>query len=161
MPPPLILDLDSIDLDAVVYDHDAIYSHMPHRFEFAMLGGICHLDREAGLSVAWRDCKVDDWWVRGHVPGRPIFPGVLQLEAAAQLTAFVTRYIDDFETFIAFGGVDHCNFRDTVIPPARLHLICKVLEDRRRRVKSYVQGLVDKRLVFEAQITGMGIPDGK
>jgi len=158
MPPPLLLDLSTIEADNVLYDRQAIYGKMPHRHEFMLLDAITHLDRSGGLAVAYRDCMADQWWARGHIPDMPIFPGVLQLEAGAQLTAFMSRYVDGFDQFIAFGGVDNCRFREAVYPPSRLYIIAKILEDRRRRVRTSVQGVVSGRMVFESEVTGMVLP---
>lgn len=157
MPPPLIIQPDQINTDKVLYDRAAIYSRMPHRFEFEMLDAICLL--EGDLAAAYLDCREDAWWVRGHVPGRPIFPGVLQLEAAAHLVAFATRYVHGGKAFVGFGGVDACRFREMIIPPARLVLVARVTDNRPRRVRGDVQGLVDGRLAFQASIAGMAVPD--
>ncbi|MCP4250880.1 MAG: beta-hydroxyacyl-ACP dehydratase [bacterium] len=159
MPPPLLYDLDRVDLDRVLFTRDQIYERLPHRFEFMQLDGIVHLDQEDNVAIAYREVRRDDWWVRGHVPGRPIFPGVLMLESAAQLAAFVTRYARGFEGFVAFGGVDRCKFREAVVPPARLLLICRQTENRPRRIAAECQGLVKGKLVFEAVITGLPIPE--
>lgn len=155
MSAPLIIEWDDLDLNHIACDKKAIYQRMPQSHEFELLDAICMLDTQNGLGVAFHDCKPDEWWVRGHVPERPIFPGVLQLEAAAQITAFLTHYAEDFEGFVAFGGVENCRFRELVQPPDRFVLICHVLENRKRRVRSSVQGVVDGRLVFESQIIGM------
>ncbi len=163
MPPPLLCDLDSIDLDRVVYTRDQIYEKLPHRFEFKQLDGIVHVDAEGQLAVAYREVRMDEWWVRGHVPGRPIFPGVLMLETAAHLAAFMMRYLSGYEGFVAYGGVDGCKFRDAVIPPSRIYMVCRKAEDRPRRISGDCQALVNGRLVFEARITGLpvgGTSDG-
>ncbi len=158
MPPPLLVDFESIDLNAVVYDQAFIYGRMPHRYEFQLLDGVCHMDRDTSLAVAYRDCREDEWWVRGHIPSRPIFPGVLQLEVGAHLIAFMSRYVDGLETFVAFGGVEACRFREAVIPPCRLYIVAKLTENRSRRVVGNVQGIVDDRMVFHAQIAGYAFP---
>jgi len=160
MPPPLLLDVATIDTQKVLYDHAFIYSRLPQRHEFELLDAVCMHDRENGICVAYSDCRPDDWWTRGHVPGRPILPGVLQLEAAAQLIAFSSRYVDGVEgVFIAFGGVEDCRFREAVMPPARLVQVSKIIDNRPRRVKGQVQSFVDGRMVFHATITGMAIPE--
>ena len=155
MPPPLLCDLASIDLERVIFTRQEIYEKLPHRFEFMQLDGIVHVDEEGAVAVAYRDVRVDEWWVRGHVPGRPIFPGVLMLETAAHLAAFMMRYIAGYEGFVAYGGVDRCKFRDAVVPPARVYMICCKAEDRPRRITADCQAVVDGRLVFEARITGL------
>jgi len=155
MPASLFIPWEDLKLNEVACDKDTIYQRMPQSYEFKLLDAICMLDVDTGLAVAMHDCKPDEWWVRGHIPERPIFPGVLQLEAAAQITAFLTHYAKEYEGFVAFGGVEQCRFREIVQPPDRFVLICKVLENRKRRVRSTVQGVVEGRLVFEAQIIGM------
>jgi len=154
-----LCNLSRLDLDRVLMTREQIYERLPHRYEFMQLDGMIHLDMEARLAVAYRDVRTDEWWVRGHVPGRPIFPGVLMLESAAQLAAFLTRYAAIYEGFVAFGGVDRCKFRDAVTPPARIHLLCHEVENRPRRVAAECQGLVNGNLVFEAVITGLPIPN--
>ena len=159
MPPPLLIDLDQVDLNKVEYSREYIYARMPHRFEFELLHGVHRLDRKGGFAVAYHECGLEDWWVRGHVPGMPVFPGVLQLEANAQLVAFMARYVDGFGRFIAFGGVENCRFRELVRPPARYLLMAKIMENRSRRIVADTQGIVEGRLVCEARIIGMAVPE--
>ncbi len=155
MPPSLLMDLGAIDLDHVVLDKAQIYERLPHKHEFALLDAVCYHSPESNTVVGYRDLRVDDWWVRGHVPGRPLLPGVLMLEMGAQLSALCAKLIGGQDSFIAFGGVDKCKFRESVTPPARIYLIAVARELRPRRILSDVQGIVDGKLIFEAQITGM------
>jgi len=156
MPPPLLIDLESIDLQKVVTPRAEIYGRiLPHAFEFQVLDGVLHVNRDRREIVAFADIRPDAWWVRGHVPGRPLLPGVLMLEMAAQACAVGTKLLTDSTSFIAFGGVDRCRFRDTVVPPARLHLLCRATDIRPRRQLSEAQGVVNGKLVFEATITGL------
>ena len=158
MPPPLLIDPATIDTNDVQYDKGTIYQRLPHGFEFEMLDGVYFVDKAAGQAAAYRECRLDDWWVRGHVPGRPIFPGVLQIETGAQLIAFMSRCLEGpSEQFVALGGVENCRFREAVFPPAHYMVIAKMVEDRSRRIKTDVQGLVEGRLVFEARITGLAL----
>ena len=154
MPPPLLLDLPTMDLTQVVLTQEAIYRYLPHQFEFQVLDGVCYLDKERNQVVAFADVGADAWWVRGHVPGRPLLPGVLMLEMAAQTSAIVAK-LRGVDAFIAFGGVEGCKFREPVVPPARLYLVGAGVDDRPRRIVSDTQGVVDGRLIFEARITGM------
>lgn len=154
MPPPLLLDLASLDLSKTVLTKEAIYRGLPHRYEFQVLDGVCHLDHATNHVVAYADIRTDAWWVKGHVPGRPLLPGVLMLEMAAQTSAIAAKQ-SGVEAFIGFGGVEHCKFRDSVTPPARLYLIGVGIDVRPRRIISDTQGVVDGRLIFEARITGL------
>jgi 3-hydroxyacyl-[acyl-carrier-protein] dehydratase len=158
MPPPLLADLDTIDLDDTCLTREQIYERLPHRFEFMLLDGICHIDEARKILVAYRDIKPDDWWFRGHVPGRPLLPGVLMLEMAAQVSAVMAKLLGGFDGFIAFGGIDKCKFREVVTAPARFYLISAGSDYRKRRIISDTQGVVNGRLIFEARITGMMLP---
>lgn len=155
MPPPLLADLDGLDLSKICLTKKQIYEHLPHRHEFMLLDGVLHLDSDAKLIVAFRDIREDDWWFRGHVPGRPLLPGVLMLEMAAQVSAVMARQVSGIKDFIAFGGIDNCKFREVVTAPSRLYLVCVGTEYRARRVVSATQGLANGKLIFEATITGM------
>jgi len=154
----LIFDVAKLDPDRVLFTREQIYQRLPHRHEFKQLDGILHI--EDGLAVAYRDIRSDEWWVRGHVPGRPIFPGVLMLETAAHLSAFLMRYIDeDYKGFVAFGGVDGCKFRGAVTPPSRIYMVCRQSEDRPRRITGACQAFANGEMVFEAKITGLPMSD--
>ncbi len=156
MPPPLLIDLAKVDPDGVVVSRDEIYGRLlPQRHEFMLLDGVCTLDRDAKLIVAYSEVRTEDWWVRGHIPGRTLLPGVLMLEMAAQVSALGARLLADLQGFIGFGGVQACKFREAVTPPARLYLVAVGLDYRSRRFVSATQGIVSGKLIFEAKIIGV------
>jgi len=155
MPPALLIDLAAIDLSRIVIDKDEILKGNPQRYEFEQLDGIVHCDIDKQIMVGLRDIRADEWWTRGHIPGRPLFPGVLMIEAAAQLASLFGKRVMGDQVFIGFGGVDKVKFREAVVPPARMYILAKAVELRRRRIICDVQGVVDGRIVFEGQITGV------
>lgn len=155
MPAELFLDLDTIDLNGVFASKEQIYERLPHRYEFMQLDRIIHMDRENGLGVGLREVREDEFWVRGHIPGRPLLPGVLMIETAAQMASFLSQEVSPDERFLGFGGVENVKFRLAVSPPATLHIIEKLIEVRRRRTVCDAQGILDGRLVFEARIIGL------
>ena len=157
MPPPLLIDLEQIDLDRVCLTKDEVYQRLPHRFEFRVLDGVCMVDPQGRRIVAYADIRPDDWWVRGHVPTRPLLPGVLMLEMAAQACAVLAKTLGS-DAFIGFGGVENCKFRETVSPPARLYILGVGVEHRARRIISDTQGVVNHKLIFEARVTGLPLP---
>lgn len=160
MPAELLLDLPSLDLTRDVFGRDAIYSHNPHRFEMALLDGIVHFDPTTLDAVGYHDLKPDAFWVRGHIPGNPIFPGALMVEAAAQLSSFCyrERFGTDDGRFFGFGGIDKVKFRSTAVPGQRIYLICKQLVLNRRHSRFSVQGVVDFKVGFEGEIIGVSMP---
>ncbi|MBN1764272.1 MAG: beta-hydroxyacyl-ACP dehydratase [Sedimentisphaerales bacterium] len=157
MPPPLLIDLSGIDLTRVLYDVPAIEKVNPHRYEMRMLDGIVYWDPDTGVIVGFKDVTEDEFWVRGHIPGRPLFPGVLMIEAAAQLSSFAAVMDCGEERFIGFGGIEDVKFRNQVVPGQRLYILGKFLEKRVRRYKVACQGLVDGQLAFQCTVIGMPI----
>ncbi len=158
MPPPFLFDISTLDPDHVVLTKEQIYEVLPHRYEMMQLDAIIYNDMEHGVAAARRDVRSDEFWVRGHIPGRPLLPGVLMIESAAQLASFFAMKCLNFQaSFLGFGGVDKVKFRESVSPGQRLIILAQMLESRTRRIVFSTQGVVDGRIAFEAIITGMPI----
>src|SRR5580693_1896849 len=88
MPPELHLDPTKLDFNRVVVDREELRRVNPQRFEMEHLNGIVHIDREKALIVGFKDVGADEFWVRGHMPGYPLLPGVLMCEASAQMCSY-------------------------------------------------------------------------
>jgi 3-hydroxyacyl-[acyl-carrier-protein] dehydratase len=157
MPPPLLFDIAGIDLQSVVADQEAIRKFNPQRGDMEHLNGINWFDNE-GRILGYKDCRQDEFWVPGHIPGRPLLPGVLMIESAAQLASYYVKAVLRWDGFIGFGGVEECKFRQTVAPGSRLYVLGMQINARHHRFTSKFQGVVDGQLVFEASITGAVIP---
>jgi 3-hydroxyacyl-[acyl-carrier-protein] dehydratase len=154
MPPQFLFDLSSIDLNQVAYGPEEIRKVNPHRGEMEMLQGVIWANTDNGEILGYKDIGADEFWVSGHIPGRPIFPGVLMIETAAQLASFYTKKFIQWPGFIGFGAADNCRFRGQVVPGQRMLFLCKKIWDRHRRIMCHTQGLVDGQLVFEGDIIG-------
>jgi 3-hydroxyacyl-[acyl-carrier-protein] dehydratase len=157
MPPPVILDPATLDFANPLADRAAIERVNPHRYEFALLDGVVHLDTVQGLYAGYYDVREDAFWVRGHVPGRPLLPGVLMIEAGAQLASYLYHRLFPDMGFLGFVGVDDVKFRGVVSPPCRLVLVGRGLQMKPRRMICATQGFVGSTMVFEATITGMPV----
>ncbi len=155
MPQEFLTDLNNLDLNRTPVSIEAIRDVIPHRFEMEQLSGIIQFDPEHGIIVGYKDITNNEFWVRGHIPGRPLMPGVLMLEAAAQLCTYYYKKITQDDRFLGFGGIDKVKFRGKVVPGDKLILIAKNKELRSRRAIFDVQGVVDGKLVFEGIIIGM------
>jgi 3-hydroxyacyl-[acyl-carrier-protein] dehydratase len=156
MPPEALCDLSTLDLSTVLIDIEGIRKVNPQRFEMEQLTAITKLDYETGIIVGYKDVRPDEFWVRGHMPGYPLMPGVLICEAAAQLTAYYVANLDILKgDFLAFTGMEGVKFRGPVKPGDRLVLVGKALRVTRRSMHSQVQGFVNGKLVFQGDILGM------
>lgn len=152
MPPSLLFDISDVDLDQVIYDQEAIRRVIPQRGDMEHLNGIIWIKGED--MVGFKDVRPDEFWVEGHIPGRPLLPGVIMLEAAAQMASFYAHTVLGWTGFIGFAGVENVKFRTSVSPGKRMHLLCRKLSDRHRQIRAAAQGIVDGNLVFEATIIG-------
>jgi 3-hydroxyacyl-[acyl-carrier-protein] dehydratase len=159
MPPALLFDITPIDLNhEPVFDKEAICKVNPQRFEMQQLDGILWCDKAQGCILGYKDVTDQEFWVRGHIPGRPLMPGVVQIEAAAQLLSFFVKQIYEEQGFVGFGGIERAKFRAAIEPGCRLYLLGHVVEARRgRRYVCDVQGVVSETLAFEATISGMKV----
>jgi len=155
MPPQPILDLSQVDTSNVIVSREGIYDVNPHRFEFQQLDGIYLVDEDRMVMAGYRDVRDDEFWVRGHIPGRPIFPGVLMIETAAQLVSYYAMRKMPKQGFLGFGGVDDVKFRGSVVPGDRIVMVGKMVEVRRRRCVGDTQAFVNGNMVYEGRITGM------
>lgn len=154
MPSRLLFDISAIDLNQVLFDQEAIRECNPQRGDMEHLNGIVWADPTQGRIIGYKDVRAEEFWVSGHIPGRPLLPGVLMIEAGAQLASFYTRKYVGWQGFIGFGGVDECKFRAPVQPGCRMYLLGQKLWERHRRIYCQIQGLVNGSMVFEAGITG-------
>lgn len=155
MAPSLLFDISEIDLDAVTCDADHIERINPHRGEMRLLDAVSYISADRDCYVAYHDARPDAFWTAGHIPGRPIMPGVLMIEAAAQLASFGTLTRIPRIEFMGFARLDDVRFRAQVIPGQRLYILLRLVELRRRRSIALAQGLVEGTLAFECQVTGM------
>ena len=154
MPPQFLFDISAIDLTGVVFDQEAIRQYNPQRGHMEQLNGIVYADGPLGRLIGYKDVKADEFWVEGHIPGRPLYPGVMMIEAGAQLASFYTKKFLGWKGFLGFGGVDEVKFRTQVLPGVRMHLLGQKIWERHRRVNCRIQGVVNGTICFEATITG-------
>ena len=157
MPPEPIIDLSRIDRTKIAVSREEIYQVIPHRYEFQQLSGIYFVDLEGMTIAGFRHVRSDEFWVRGHIPGRPIFPGVLMIETAAQLVGYCAGRLEPDKGFLGFAGVDKVKFRGQVVPGQRVDMVGRMVEFKSRRCVGDTQAFVDGTQVFEGRITGMWI----
>lgn len=157
MPPVQLFDLSKIDLNQVLFDREEIKKENPQDFEMQQLDGIIWYDKENFLSLGYKDLTEEEFWVRGHIPGRPLMPGVIMVESAAQISSFVVKRLYGLTGFIGFAGIENAKFRKPVQPGDRLHLLCYIKVFKRRKFTAVVQGIVDGTMVFDCEISGLNV----
>jgi len=155
MPPQLLYDISGIDLSRMVCDQEEIRRFNPQRGDMEQLNGIVYAAPEQKQIIGYKDVRLDEFWVDGHIPGRPLLPGVLMIEAGAQLASFFNKRFYDWKGFIGFSGLDDVRFRTQVEPPCRLYIVGLKTWERHHLVNCKVQGLVNGTICFEATITGI------
>jgi len=138
MPPPLLFDLSQIKLTGKpIFDKEAIDRVNPQRFEMQHLDGILWYDSEKLLVLGYKDVTENEFWVRGHIPGR--------------------KQIYELQEFIGFAGIDSAKFRSVVQPGQRLYLLGHITKFKRRKYTCSVQGVVEGAMVFETVVSGMQV----
>jgi 3-hydroxyacyl-[acyl-carrier-protein] dehydratase len=155
-----IVDPATLDFSRVIADIHEIRKYNPQRHQMEQLTAVVHEDPQRNVCVGFKDVTTKEFWVAGHMPGMPLMPGVVMLEAAAQLCSyFVGKYDLLGAAMVGFGGLEEVRFRDPVIPGDRLILMCELLKARRgRMLVSRFQGLVRNGLVVEGILKGVPIP---
>ena len=159
MAAPPLFDISGIDLGAVAATTEDVEAVNPHRGHMRLLDHVVWMNEDISRGIGVKNVRDDEFWVAGHVPGRPLLPGVLMIEAAAQLCSYLEliKSKGDAPSFLGFIRCDKVVFRGQVVPGDTLLLLAQEVSRRRQRFKSATQGWVGDRLVFEGTITGMAI----
>jgi 3-hydroxyacyl-[acyl-carrier-protein] dehydratase len=157
MPAKAHFDVTTLDPGRVLADKEAIRRANPQRFEMEQLDGILFMDTTQHLIIGYKDVRHDEFWVRGHMPGYPLLPGVLLCEAAAQLVGYYyeTQMPKVAGDFLGFGGMENVRFRSPVRPGDRLILVGKGIRMHRRQCTFNVQGFVGDTMVFDGDVIGV------
>ena len=154
-----IIDLNAIDMSATLATREQMFEFIHHRDEMALLDRIVWASDDFREGVGSLKVRGDEFWVRGHFPVKPMFPGVLMVEAGAQLACYLyNRHYDELH-LAAFLRIENCVFRRSLTVGEEMLVLCKGIKVTPRRFVSSVEGVVDGQVCFEAKITGMRISD--
>jgi 3-hydroxyacyl-[acyl-carrier-protein] dehydratase len=130
-----------------------IHRLLPHRYPFSLVDRI--IDYVPGeRAVGIKNVTINEPHFQGHFPGRPIMPGVLIVEAMAQVGGVVLTQLPDVpEGLFMFAGIDKVRFRRPVVPGDQLVMTVELLSVKRRRFgKMQGRAEVDGQLVTEGEL---------
>lgn len=156
-PKGLVVDMATIDLSQRLLSRRDLEKTNAHRGDMALLDGIVWRSSDLTQAVALWNVKATEFWVPGHFPGRPMLPGVLQVEAGAQLAVHLYNARHPTPLSAAFTRIENCSFRNIVVPGDTLYVLCKEIKWSRRGFACHVQGVTNQKLTFEAEVQGLAI----
>ena len=160
--PTLLVDPADYPLDKVLLDQEGCKGLIPQRFEFLQVTSVLASLTKEKIIVVHRHLDDDEFWIRGHIPGRPVLPGVLMVESMAQVAALQSRiqYDSDTDKFIGFGGVDRIRFRSMVVPGDDILIVGHMKKHDNNRGFLRWEGQImktDGALVADGEIVGKTI----
>ncbi len=154
---PLLFDISDIDKNKVVITREEVGEIIPQSGDMRQLNHVIWFSDDCGRALGVKYVQADEFWVAGHIPGRPLMPGVLMIEAGAQLASVLYWRKVSKTHFLGFTRCDNVVFRSQVVPGDTLYLLAEEVSLRTKRFVMDTQGVVNGVLVFEARVTGMAM----
>ena len=138
----------------VELDIQRILEILPHRYPFVLVDRVTEI--LPGESIrGHKMVSANEPWCMGHFPGRPIMPGVLIIEALAQIggiLAYASEPFDSSTSLMYFLGIDKAKFRNTVTPGDKLDLFVEVLHHRSNVWRLRGEATVDSTLCAQGEL---------
>jgi beta-hydroxyacyl-ACP dehydratase FabZ len=127
---------------------------LPQRYPFLMVDRILETDGSTRM-VGLKNVTINEPFFQGHFPEHPVMPGVLLVEALAQVGVVLLLNNDQNRNskLVYFSAIDKCRFRQPVVPGDQLRIEVSVLRQRDRYFKMKGQALVDGNLAVEAELS--------
>lgn len=146
------------------YSINQIMKLLPHRFPFLLVDRIDEITRpNSGSRVgtvirATKNVTINEPFFPGHFPHRPVMPGVLQIEAMAQVAALGAVDANGPKMDVAIAGIDGARFRRPVVPGDILEITCTVLKDRSQMLVVRGEARVRGHIACECEMIAKMFP---
>ena len=147
-------ELTQIIKDGATMDIIQVMKVLPHRHPFLLVDKVTKI---AGNKITGvKNVSIGEFYFEGHFPGHPIMPGVLQLEAMAQVAGILMmRQAEDSRKLAYFMSAENVKWRKPVLPGDTLQIEIEITKIRGKIGKAKGQCLVDGEVVSEAEVTFM------
>jgi 3-hydroxyacyl-[acyl-carrier-protein] dehydratase len=137
----------------VILEADAIEQIIPHRYPFLLVDRIVEIE-EGRSAVGIKNVTANEWFFQGHFPGRKVMPGVLIVEALAQVAAVsLLKGVEMAGKTPLFGGIENMRFRRPVVPGDQLRLEFTLDKMRGPIGKGAVRATVEGKMAAEGIIS--------
>ena len=136
-----------------VLESEQILNLLPHRYPFALVDRVIEHDPGRRI-VALKNVTLNEPQFQGHFPGRPLMPGVLIVEAMAQVGGLIVAQMPELPAgLFVFAGIDGVRFRRPVVPGDQLRITCELISLKRQRFgKVSAEATVDGQLVCSGEL---------
>ncbi len=133
-------------------DINEIMEILPHRYPFLLVDRIIECDDEKRI-VGIKNLTINELFFQGHFPGHPVMPGVLQMEALAQVAGILLNKLFGGEGKISyFAAIDNARFRRPVVPGDQLRLEVDIIKAKPRLSKVHAKAFVGDQLASSADL---------
>lgn len=148
-----LMPVENIPLGESALDVNQVMKILPHRYPFLMIDRVLKFEGE-NKAVGLKSITINEPFFQGHFPGLPVMPGVLQLEAMAQLASILfLRKTDDAGRIGFFMSADNVKFRKPVTPGDTLLIHVELVKSRGKIAKAAGQCTVNGEVVSEGEMT--------
>lgn len=130
---------------------EEVQQMLPHRYPFALVDRITELI-PGKRAIGIKNVTFNEPHFQGHFPGKPIMPGVLIVEAMAQVGGIILKHATDAEGLCMLAGINNVRFRRPVVPGDQIVLTVELLNKRKRFGKMHGVATVDGHIVCEGEV---------